>query len=152
MRIQRSLKYSRCQQVAYHEAAHALAALRHNIPFRHVQMLSCENKAGTNQGLVEFPTGTMEFIARRSVETCMLIFLSGIAADKLMRPHVSYFIHMIGTGAHDWNQAEFAASRVKPWPPHHKDHAFNLLKTDARRFVREEWQNMVGLNCQRLAA
>lgn len=136
--------YSKLQQIAYHESSHALAALRQSIPFTKVHLLTCKGEEGTLGGFVEFPTGTMDPIARVMPETALLIILAGMAADKIMRPHRSYLVNMIGSGAGDWDEAKFVASRVNQSsyrsPAHH---AFSILRTSARRFVIEEWHNIV---------
>jgi len=120
-----------------------VAALRQNIQFTNVQLLACHNNGGdrNRRGNVEFPTGTLDTIARKTPATVLLVILSGIAANKVMRPHVSYLVEMIGGGAGDWGEAKFVASLLDHPSPSH--HAFNVLKTSARQFVKKEWQNIV---------
>ncbi len=95
--------------------------------------------------------------------------LAGIAAFKHMMPHVSYVICVLGCGTTDYplamEQAKFALAidRLRNGcdkvdvENHIDDRDAGLyidkaMKTTVRRFVTEEWRNIVALGDRLLAS
>lgn len=114
----RPVKYTKQQKIAYHEAAHVVAHVRHEIPFLAVYLEQNDGTITLSDGTIktDFP-GVVEYdpkeaYARMGTEKSddfLTKILSGLAAEKILAPHRSYDWFIDGQAAQsDWlNALEF---------------------------------------------
>lgn len=144
---------------AFHEAAHAVAFLRHGIRFRSIYLcdengvitLSDGSRKTDANGTVELddPRWAYEFFfgEKHEREIPILTLLVGIVTTKRLMPHHSYSrIVEGGAGLRDWVDAVRYVTLCNEW---HDGRQFSpavanvhvwLCVRRAREFVKHEWE------------
>lgn len=145
-------KYSEAQLTAHHEAAHAVAHIRHDMSFQSVSVVPGEGYMGIMR------TKPRHGIQHLGNEGEILAVLAGIAAEKKLRPHIPWIGVIWFGGEDDWKaarihteanlkMAEALASykegrEQRPVTEQEIGVAMDRHLRRAGKFVRNEWETI----------
>ena len=176
------MKYTEQQKVAYHEAAHVVAYLRHDVGFHAVHLAQDDGTITLSNGTVKTDAaGTVEiedpyelynWSGEENANDYLILVLAGICASKIMSPHRTYiWLVNSGTAFTDWLHARaFAKSdllactlrdavnegktavELNETPEDVADLYILSSLPAARRFVKREWSAVVRIGDALLAS
>lgn len=134
-------RLTRGQRVAYHEAAHAVAALHVGIPFEEIEIT---RDSSEQWGVMRTFWEVTPWRYRKPTDLQRLfITLAGPAAEKHMVPGYSWGAITLGGAGGDYRQAwEIAEQAVGK--AYSGKLVYGVTRT-ARHFVRDRWDDIVRL-------
>lgn len=147
IRSKRKPRYTQEQQTAYHEAAHAVAALHVGIPFEEIEVTPDSKQ---HRGVMRRRWWTPWEHEKPSDLQDLFITLAGPAAEKHMHPGHSWLAIALSGATGDFRQAGAIAERAVGKA--YSEELVDDVTRTALTFVRNEWDRIVKLGDALLAS